>query len=398
MPHIGSSSASAWFRPDIAYAAGVKRRAPRAGAGKRVAARAMKLLHVVPEDGMGGVEVAAKSAAGRPDLGCDVSMLFFLSDRGAARTGLADRLGFLSWRTLSAYPRAFRAIRRRGAEVIVFSLWKSVPLLIAARFLLRARVVYFLHLEVPTHRIDAWLSQLAIRLAHGVWADSEATLRGRGVAAGKPARVISFVTERLEPIAPPRLAPRFVSWGRLSEQKGLDRAVELIALLAARGVDASFTAYGRDDGERAGLVALAERLGVADRVSFPGQVAREERARAAADNAFFLQLSRYEGMCMGAVEGMQLGLVPVATAVGQMAVYVRDRETGLAVDPADLPRAADALIALLADPDRYAALSQAARRWWRDAPLYAEDVCRAARELVFKPSTDASRSRAALNE
>ena len=347
---------------------------------------------------MGGVEVAAKTARARAGSGCDISVLFFLSDRGSARIGFADRLGFLSWRTLLAYPRAFRVMWRSRAAVMTFSLWKTVPLLLAARLLLRARIVYFLHLERPTHRVDAWLSRVAIRVAHSVWADSEATLRARGVPAGKPARVISFVTERLEPVAPPHLAPRFVTWGRLSEQKGVARAVELVALLTERGVHATFIAYGRDDGERAKLVSLAERLGVRERISFPGQLARDERAQAAANNSFFLQLSRYEGMCMGAVEAMQLGLVPVATAVGQMEIYVRDGRTGLVVDPADLPRAADALVALLADPDRYAALSVAARAWWRDAPLYAEDICRAARELVLVPRTTLSRARAASGE
>ncbi len=347
---------------------------------------------------MGGVEVAAKTARDRVDLDCGVSVLFFLADRGAARTGFTDRLGFLSWRTLSGYPRAFRLIRRSGADVLVFSLWKTVPLLVAARLLLRARVVFFLHLETPTHAVDAWLSRVAVRFAHAVWADSEVTLRARQLPAGKPSRVISFVTEKMASVDVVRAEPRFVTWGRLSEQKGLDRAVELIALLAERGVNATFHAYGRDDGERDSLVALAQRRGVGERVVFPGEVARNDRPSVAARATFFLQLSRYEGMCMGAVEGMQLGLVPVATPVGQMADYVRDGETGVVVDPSDLPRAADAIIALLARPDRLAALSSAARDRWREAPLYADDLCRAASELFGTPRIDASRARPASGE
>lgn len=347
-----------------------------------------RVVHVIPEDGIGGVEVAARTARDRDDLGCRVQLLFILNRDGGVRARHVKGLSNLSPRNLSDYRDAWRELRDGGGEVIVFSLWKSVPLMLAARlFLRRARLVYFLHLERPTHAVDGLFSWAAIRLADAVWADSEAAIAARRVPPAKRSRVISFVTERLSPASRAPLAARFVTWGRLSAQKGVDRAVELVALLRARGVEATFTAHGRDDGAGAALAAQAERLGVADRVRFPGLLARDGRAGEAAANSFFLQLSRFEGMCMAAVEAMQLGLVPVTTPVGQMRRYVRPGRTGVLVDPDDLPAAADALAALLERPDEYARLADGAQLHWADAPLYAEDVCRAALELLGRASS-----------
>lgn len=350
-----------------------------AGQGPRV-------LHVIPEDGTGGVEVAARMVLGRADLACRFQLLFILNPTGGVRARHVKGLSNLSWTSLSAYRTAFRRMRASDADVMVFSLWKAIPLLILARLFLRARIVYFLHLEIDSHVVDAVLSWIAIRMAHVVWADSEAAIVARGVPASKPSRVISFVTERLAPAGPGPVEASFVSWGRLNSQKGIDRAVELIALLARRGVNATLHAYGRDDGAKAELVAQAERLGVAERIVLPGVIERDGRARAASHASFFLQLSRFEGMCMGAVEGMQLGLVPVTTATGQMKTYVQPGATGVLVDTDRLDDAADVIEALLADPSRYRALSDGARGYWAAAPLYAEDVCLAARELTGRTS------------
>jgi glycosyltransferase involved in cell wall biosynthesis len=331
---------------------------------------------------MGGVEVAAKSARDAAGLSCLVRLIFIFNRAGEVRARHVKGLSNLSPRNLRTYRGAYREMRDSNADVLIFSLWKTVPLLILARLFLRVRTVYFVHLERPTHWVDGLVSRMAIHLADAVWADSEAAILARRVPATKQSRVISFVTERLPSVLRPSPAALFVTWGRLSSQKGLDRALELIARLVRRGVDARFVAFGRDDGFKPALLGQAERLGIADRVSFPGEVARGDRVGVAAPNSFFLQLSRFEGMCMGAVEGMQMGLVPVVTPVGQMAHYVMPGINGVHVDVDDLDSAADAIRSLIDVPDEYLRLSTAARQYWLDAPLYAEDVCAAAHELI----------------
>ncbi len=340
-----------------------------------------RIDHLVPALRIGGVEVAAATAADRADLNCDVRLIF-VSEFGARHAG----------RTILArvLPRPLRNmlavaghLRDNPPDLLLASLWKTVPVMAACRFQRnRAPQVFFLHSAREWHFADRFFSRLGMRLADEVWADSTATLEARAVPPGKPTRVVSFVTDRLDAPMPRDPAPRFISWGRLHAAKAYDRAIRFIALLADRGIDAQFDLFGPDGGEETPLRALAATLGIADRVRFHGPVDRARLAEIAVGQAFFLQTSRSEGMCMAAVEGMQLGLVPVATAVGEMAHYVRPDATGIIFDPDRPETAAERVAELLADPTDYRRLSAAARDYWDAEPTYAQDLCRAAGEAI----------------
>jgi glycosyltransferase involved in cell wall biosynthesis len=337
----------------------------------------VRILHLVPADGIGGVETAARSMIGACGESCQFSLLFIEQDRTSARgrTGVASLLG--------DNVSAFRRATAFDPDVVIGSLWRSVPLALLLRATRRdMKLAFFVHNDVAMHRLDALLSRIAIRAADVVWGDSAATLAARRVPADR-ARVISFVTDRL--VAPDRhdSAPRFVSWGRLSHQKGIDRSITLIADLAGRGLDVRYDIYGPDGGEGDNLAALARDLGIDGRIRFRGPVPRSALPEIAARNRFFLQLSRSEGMCMAAVEAMQLGLVPVATAVGEMARYVRSGVTGILVDPDRIEAAAAAVERLIHDEAAWQRHSDAAARHWQASSLYAQDVCRAARALVY---------------
>lgn len=334
-----------------------------------------RILHLVPADGIGGVEVAAKSMRARTGLPCDFRLQFIEPPLAARRT-LA---GYA--RVLGANRRALAAARAFDPDVILCSLWRSVPLALALKTVhARAKLVYFIHVDHPVHALDRAMAALAMRAADEIWGDSDDVLAARRVAPGQ-GRAISFVVERVAVVPRDCAGPRFVSWGRLTPQKGFDRAIRLVAALAGQGIDARYAIHGPDGGAREALTALARELGVADRVAFPGPASRADLPGIAARASFFLQLSRSEGMCMAAVEAMQFGLVPVATAVGQMKHYVMPGETGILADPARLDTAAGEVAVLLADPSAWRARSLAAMRHWHDAPLYADDVCRAATEL-----------------
>jgi glycosyltransferase involved in cell wall biosynthesis len=193
-----------------------------------------------------------------------------------------------------------------------------------------------------------------------------------------------MVTAQRRSPRPPLLRPRFINWSRLHPQKGHDRAIRLIDALVRRGIDAHLEIWGADNGAGAALASLAKSLALTERVQFAGLAAPEEIPKLASNGAFFLQLSRYEGMAMAVVEAMQLGLVPVVTPVGQIPSYVRDNANGILVDPEQLDCAADRLQEVLADPDAFRALSTAAAAQWNSHPLYADEFCAAASDLAGK--------------
>jgi glycosyltransferase involved in cell wall biosynthesis len=345
-----------------------------------------KILHLIPHDGVGGVEVAARTMLSRNDLACDFRLLLIAGRTLAPERAQVVESPYGSALNPLAQLRAVRACLRERPDVLLVSLWRSVLVGISVRLLRpKTRLVFFLNLEAPAHFVDGIAAKIALLFADEVWADSAATLAARLGTRRIPSRVVSFVTGRLEQAggdAAPR--PAFVSWCRLARQKGIDRSLRLIAELVRSGVDARYDIWGPDDGERPALEALAAELGISGNVAFRGSAAREDLPGIAAGACFFLQLSRSEGMAMGTVEAMQLGLVPIVTAVGEMGRYVSDGKTGLLADAAAPAETAGRIAALLQDPSEYARLRRQATDYWLTAPLYADDICRASHELVSR--------------
>jgi glycosyltransferase involved in cell wall biosynthesis len=343
-----------------------------------------RIVHLVPCDGLGGVETAARSAAMDEKLSCDLTLFFLAGASLERRARIVDhperRLN-----SPSTFAAAVRDVLALRPDVLICSLWRSMLVGLAVkRRRPRTRLVVFLHTSEKTHFLDRLAQGLAIRAADEVWVDSQATLDSISGQNTSRTRLISFVLRRRArlPWAPP--APRFVTWGRLHPHKGHDRSLELIGELVKLGVDARLTIWGPNCGSETALRRQCRSLGLADRVTFAGEVAHDRLAEIAAGNSFYLGLSRLEGFGMSVVEAMQLGLVPVATAVGEIASYVGDGENGILVDPADLPTTARRIAELLQSPEEIQRLAAAASRTWDDSPLYAEDFCRAARALALR--------------
>lgn len=342
-----------------------------------------KVLYLIPSDACGGVETAARSAAETPKLSCDLVLMFL-----AGRTLAADRRRIIDHpgrrlNSPSTYMKGLLEILRHKPDVLICSLWRSVFLGTVVKIVRpRTRFVFFLHNVVAEHFVDRFVHWLAFSAADEVWADSEATLSARSASRRRPARVISFVTGFRDPTAPPVAAPLFVNWSRLHFQKGHDRSIRLIDAMVRRGVDAHLEIWGPEDGAKPALEELVAKLGLGSRVRFNGPARQDQLAAIASKSSFYLQLSRYEGMAMSVVEAMQLGLVPVVTAVGQIPSYLQHNENGIIADPQHLELAAEELQQLLAHPERFGPMSSAAAAQWRFHSSYADDLCSAALTLA----------------
>ena len=343
----------------------------------------LKLVHLIPEDSLGGAETAARDMACRADLDCDFTLLAIAGELLVKDQPRFKGLGYKSPLNPFAQVAAARAVLDLRPDLLVSSLWKSAPAAILAKLLRpKMKLVAFFHSAERTHGSDRLFHGAIAKVADAVWADSATTLDAAGVSR-QPTRTISYIIDKTDP-APPDRVPRarFVSWSRIHRHKGMDRSLDLIARLVARGVDARFDIWGPDQGPKADLQRQADRLRIADRIHFHGAMSRSDLAEIAAGASFLLQLSRLEGMAMAVVEAMQLGLVPIVTPAGEMGTYCRDAENAVIVDVADLDRAADRIAALLADADAYRRMSRAAHDQWLGCRIYSEDVCAAARELA----------------
>jgi glycosyltransferase involved in cell wall biosynthesis len=159
---------------------------------------------------------------------------------------------------------------------------------------------------------------------------------------------------------------------RLVERKGIGNVIEAVRslhdveLLVAGGPPAD--ELGTDP-EAVRLLALAEDLGVSDRVRLLGGVPRTELPSLFRSADVVACCPWYEQFGMVAVEAMACGVPVVASAVGGLAETVQDGVTGLHVPPRQPARIATAVAALLADPERRrcmgaAGVSRARRYGW----------------------------------
>jgi L-malate glycosyltransferase len=111
----------------------------------------------------------------------------------------------------------------------------------------------------------------------------------------------------------------------------------------------------------------AERLGLGEHVViFHGEASQDRVAALAAEADIFCLPSLWEGMSGAVMEAMAAGLPVVGTRVNGIADLVEEGTTGLLVPPRDPHRLADALAALLTDPERRTTWGAAGRACIRD--------------------------------
>lgn len=189
---------------------------------------------------------------------------------------------------------------------------------------------------------------------------------------------------------------RFLQACRLIEKKGLPTSLAAFAKFAGRHPRATLTLAGEGP-MREELGALAEKLGVGDRVFFPGFVSQETLRALFYETHFFLHPSELgadgnqEGVPNAMLEAMATGLPPLATTHGGIPEAVEHGVSGMLVEERDAVGLGEAALALADDPARYAAMGRAAaeavaakfeRRAQAEALEYYYDEARAAARLV----------------
>jgi glycosyltransferase involved in cell wall biosynthesis len=157
---------------------------------------------------------------------------------------------------------------------------------------------------------------------------------------------------------------RIVSVGRFVARKGFDILIEAMTavpdaeLLIVGGPDISALA---EDPEATRLAALADDLGVSDRVQFCGSVSRAEMPSVLRSADVVACTPWYEPFGIVPVEAMACGVPVLAAAVGGMLDTVVDGVTGVLVPPREPLECASALNEMLADPARLAEWGRAGR-------------------------------------
>jgi glycosyltransferase involved in cell wall biosynthesis len=152
--------------------------------------------------------------------------------------------------------------------------------------------------------------------------------------------------------------PRLLCVGRLVPVKGHDTLLRAFA--EARAAVPALTLDIAGDGPlRAGLEQLAAELGLDGAVRFLGRV---DNVASEMERSFAVVVpSRGEGFGMVALEAAERGRPVIASAVGGLPEIVEDGVTGSLVPSDDVASLAAAIVGLVRDPERAAAMGRAAR-------------------------------------
>jgi glycosyltransferase involved in cell wall biosynthesis len=185
---------------------------------------------------------------------------------------------------------------------------------------------------------------------------------------GGPVEVIPHVVpvhEGRRPLGRPEVERRW-SLGaitRLRVEKGIEFMLAALAQAAGRH-DVTLTIYG-EAVELARTLEIIRALDLAGRVTIAGPFHDDEIEEVMERHCVFLLTSLFEGLPQAVLSACAHGRVSIATAVGGVPEILRDGG-GVAVPVGDPRTMAEALSALLDDPDRLVATSERAFRTFEE--------------------------------
>lgn len=178
-----------------------------------------------------------------------------------------------------------------------------------------------------------------------------------------------------------------VTTSRLVTKNAADTVIEALALLPA---NVHFIVVGTGPDEQM-LRALAKKRGVADRVQFLGHKGHADLPRYLAACDIFIRPSRSEGMGNSFIEAMAAGLPVIATQEGGIADFLFDRArdpekptTGFAVGKDSPEEIAEAVRAVMADPEAAQAIAATARAMAAEKYDW-DEIALAMQEQAFEP-------------
>jgi len=348
----------------------------RGGIARYTYAFASALAEVLGAD---NVDLLALLANGDPS---DLQPLFRV---------LGPVTGTLTATAKARYALKALALARNKYDLVACAHLSLAPIAAAIHFLYRTPYWVF------CYGFDAWHPIRALRLAALKKADfaipisrftAERLEKTNGIPASKMRLLYFSVPSRMVSLlAGPNHAARVPATGRndtvllsvgnlnrVFAYKGFDTVIRALPKVLVVAPNARYVIVGEGDG-RGDLEKLAAEVGVADRVTFAGQVTNAQLAELYRTCEVFVMPSRAmgadgpasgEGFGGVYVEAALAGKPVVGSREGGAAEAVLHGKTGLLVDPRSADEVAAAVIVLLSDPVRAASMGAEGRKWAMD--------------------------------
>ncbi len=164
-----------------------------------------------------------------------------------------------------------------------------------------------------------------------------------------------YVTAR----APAPVRVLYLGW--VERFKGIFDLIDAARVAGEDLRDVSFVICGKGSDFDAAR-RYAQEVGVADLFEFRGWVTGADKAALLAEVDLYVHPSHLEGMPNSLLEAMAAGLPSIAARVGGVPDVLPEPSAGILFEPGDIAALSQALVKLVRDPARRAAMGQAARR------------------------------------
>jgi len=158
-----------------------------------------------------------------------------------------------------------------------------------------------------------------------------------------------------------RVRPRLFWMRSFHEIWNPEMAVRVLALVREKYPEATLVMAGQDKGLQPAVERLAEELGVAGALRFPGFLDMEGKRQEAEEADIFLNTNRIDNQPVSVIEACALGLPVVTTSVGGIPDLLSDGETALFVPDDDPEAMARAVVRLVEEPGLASRLSKKGR-------------------------------------
>jgi len=277
-----------------------------------------------------------------------------------------------------AGPRYFRTtLARRSFDVVVEDLnkvpvfspwWTKAPVILLVHHLFGATAF---REAGPFLAAGTWILERPIPSVYRgrpTIAISEST-RADLVLRGMPAGSIQVIpngidTDHYRPAPDGRryACPTVLYFGRVKRYKRVDLVLAALSVLVAEGLDVRLVVAGKGD-HLGALQTLSSRLGIADRVEFPGFVDEDRKLDLFRHAWVHVLASPKEGWGIANLEAAACGTPTVASDAPGLRESVLDGETGFLVPHGDVAALARRLGLVLRDPELRETLGRNGRRF-----------------------------------
>ena len=317
------------------------------------------IVYLVPLDGNGGVEIAARTLQKLNNENFKFNLLYIFQNRSEV---------FNTFKLV----KSIKKVLKSNPDILIVSLWRSALVGIFVKiFRPKIKVILFVHSEKDTHFFDFIVTRVAIFFSYELWFDSIASSKNRFrfILKKSNSNIVSFNSRKIKKFEDIKNKPNFIFWGRVSEEKGLFRSLEIFQGVLKFFPEATYTIIGSQEYEFPKIKQFCIDRNIHKSIRFFDEMEFKDIINQAKFASFYLQTSKFEGFAMSVVESMMMGLVPVVTPVGEISKYCSADNSIIVYSNMEAIRD---IVMVLRDNDFFNNLSNLATQTWKGKITYKD--------------------------